>query len=168
MKTEINSFAAAGTGAAARNASPVPKRGEILVPIDFSEPSVHALRYARVLATRKNAHVILLNVIEGSVSFRSLDVVGQQRARWEQRASRLRELAHRELGSQVAARIEVREGKPFVEITRVAGQCHAELIVVGRHDHHGLRRWVQGHTASRLSKTAPCPVLLLKAGHHLN
>jgi len=163
-----DSFAAAVTEAVARRESPAPQQKEILVPIDLSEPSLTALRCARALAAGKKAHVILLNVVEEPGSFRTLDAVGQQRARYARRAGRLQELADRELGAQIAARVEVREGNPSVEIARLASQRQVDLIVVGRHEHHGLWHWLQGHTASKLSKNAPCPVLLLQAGQHLN
>src|ERR1035437_3521678 len=156
-----NSFAAAVTEAVARRESPAPKQKEILVPIDFSESSVTALQCARALATGGKTQVILLNVVEEAGSFRSLDVVGQQRACHAQRAERVQELADRELGSQVAARIEVREGRPSAEIVRLASERRVDLIVLGRHEHHGLRHWLQGHTANQLSKKAPCSVLLL-------
>ena len=148
--------------------SPASKQEEILVPIDFSESSVTALRHARALAEGGRTQVTLLNVVEAPGSFRKSDVVRQQRAFYTQRAERLQELADRELGSQVAARIEVREGRPSVEIVRLASQRQVELIVLGRHQHHGLRHWLQGHTASQLSEKARCPVLLLQAGYHLN
>jgi len=168
METNECSLAVASNEAAARREWPLPKQREILVPIDFSEPSVTALRHARTLADGQKAHVILLNVVEEPGSFRTMDAVGQRRVRFEQRAERLQALADRELGPKVATRIEVREGKPATEITRLASRRHVDLIVVGQHSHRGLWRWVQGHTASKLSKTAPCPVLLLKGGHRLN
>jgi universal stress protein A len=148
--------------------SPTSKQEEILVPIDFLESSVTALRHARALAAGGRTRVILLNVVEAPGSFRKSDVVRRQRAFYTQRAERLQELADRELGSQVAARIEVREGKPSVEILRLASQRRVDLIVVGRHERHGPRRWLRAHTATQLSKKAPCPVLLLQAAHHLN
>jgi universal stress protein A len=166
--TDERSSSAAVAEATTRREPSDPKRKEILVPIDFSEASVNALRYARALAAGQRAHVTLLNVVEEPGSFRTLDAVGQRRACHEQRAGRLQELADHELGSRVAARIAVREGNPCAEIARLASQCHVDLIVVGRHEHHGLWQWMHGHTASRLSKKAPCPVLLLKACHHLN
>ena len=148
--------------------SPASKQEEILVPIDFSESSVTALRHARALAEEGRTQVILLNVVEAPGSFRKSDVLRQQRAFYTQRAERLQELADRELGSQVASRIEVREGKPTVEILRLASQRRVDLIVVGRHERHGPRRWLRAHTATQLSKKATCPVLLLQAAHHLN
>ena len=112
--------------------------------------------------------MILLHVIEQPGSFRTSSVLGQQRNCRAERAERLRQLAEHELGSLVATRIEVREGKPSAEIVRLAGQHQVALIVMGRHQHHGLRHWLRGHTASQLSKKAPCPVLLLQVGHRLN
>jgi len=146
---------------ATRKESPSEKRKEILVPIDFSSASVSALRHTRKLAAGEKAHVILLNVVEERGSFRTLDVVGRQRVRCAQRAGRLQELANRELGPEIAADIEVREGKPSVEIARLAGRRHVDLIVVGLHRHHGLWEWAHGHTASKLLKKARCPVLML-------
>ena len=168
MKQCKYSFATAVTEVVVQRESTTPKQKEILVPIDFSKPSLTALRCARALAAGGKAHVILLNVVEEPGSCRTLDVVGQRRARYEQRAGRLQELADRELGAQIAARIEVREGNPCVEIARLASQRHVDLIVLGRHEHDGLRQWLHGHTANKLSQKAPCPVLLLKADQHLN
>lgn len=161
-------LAAAANKAVSRQQSPLPKQTEILVPIDFSEPSMNALRYARAMAVAEKAHVILLNVIEETNSFRILDAVRQRRACYRQRAERLREIAGRELGSRLATGIEVREGRPSVEIARLATQRKVDLIVVGPHQHHGLGQWLQGRTASKLSSAAPCPVLLVKTGHHLS
>ncbi len=134
------------------------------MPIDFSEPSVNALRHARELASATKAHLTLLNVVEEHSSFRTLDAAGQRRGRVIERTERLQDLAARELGSKAVADIEVREGSPATEIARLAGQRHADLIVVGGHQHHGIWGWAHGHTAARLSRNAPCPVLVLKAG----
>jgi nucleotide-binding universal stress UspA family protein len=157
------SFETTVTEAGSRKESSSRKQKEILVPIDFSEPSVRALRHARGLAQEEKAHLLLLNVVEEPGSFRTLNAVAQRRARYQERTGRLRDLARQELGSQSGARIEVREGNPVAEIARVASQRHVDLIVLGRHEHHGVWHWVKGHTASKLSEKAPCPVLLLGA-----
>jgi len=168
MEKYIYSSAAAVSGSAVSGQSLAPKQKEILVPIDFSESSVTALRCARALAEGGKTQVILLNVVEAPGTSRILDTVGQPNASRTQRAERLQALADRELGSQVAARIEVCQGTPSEEIVRLASKRRVDLIVVGRHEHHGLWHWLRGHTASQLSKNAPCPVLLLQAGDHLN
>jgi universal stress protein A len=165
MKISKLSFAAVVTEAVTPKELARPKQQNILVPIDLCDPSINALRQARELAVANKAQVILLNVVEEPRSFRTLDAVGQRRACFDNRAVRLQELADHELGSQVITHIEVREGDPSVEIARLASKRQVDLILVGRHQHHGLWRWVRGHTASRLSKRAPCPVLLLQPDH---
>lgn len=61
--------AAALTKTAAPKESPASRQEEILVPIDFSESSVTALRHARALAQEGGTQVILLNVVEAPGSF---------------------------------------------------------------------------------------------------
>ncbi|MGA2786074.1 MAG: universal stress protein [Verrucomicrobiota bacterium] len=139
---------------------------EILVPIDFSEYSVNALRHAAGLAAKDQAHLTLLNVVDEPVSFRSLDLPRQQRGRRQEHAQQLQELARRELGPNLAAGIVICDGNPSREITRVAARQHADLIVLGRHERHGLRRWFHGHTASRIIHNASCPVMVLNDNGH--
>lgn len=159
---ECNKSAGASETKQSVQQAPLPSRKkEILVPIDFSRASIQALRRARDMALREKAELILLNVIEEPKSFHTLDVVGQHRARYEQHAGQLHELAHRELEAAIPSRIEVREGNPGEEIVRLASRFQVNLIVLGRHAHHGFWHWGHNHTASKLSKESPCPVLLL-------
>ena len=139
---------------------------EILVPIDFPESSVNTLRHAAGLAAKDQAHLTLLNVVEEPVSFRALDLPRQQRGRRQEHARQLQELARRELGPGMADGIVICDGNPSREITRVAARQHADLIVLGLHERHGLRRWFHGHTASRIAHNASCPVMVLNNNGH--
>jgi nucleotide-binding universal stress UspA family protein len=134
---------------------------EILVPIDFSASSIAALRHATTLAAGGKARLTLVNVIEGADSFRRLDTHAHHCRLLEEPERRLKQLARREIGSGIAVSVVIRQGRPSRVITRLATQHHADLIVVGRHQHHGLRKWLNGHTASRVANRAPCPVLVL-------
>jgi nucleotide-binding universal stress UspA family protein len=134
------------------------------VPFDFSQPSVKALRHAAEVAASNQANLTVVNVIEEPVSFRTLDQVGQQHDRQQKRCEQLRQIARREIGSDVPARLVICEGNPSEEITRLAGEQNADLIVVGGHEHRGLRRWFHKHTAKKVVATARCPVVVLGAG----
>jgi nucleotide-binding universal stress UspA family protein len=134
---------------------------EILVPIDFSQSSVNALRHAAALAAKTKAHLTLLNVMDEPVSFRALDLAAQEYQRQHDHARQLQQLADRELAPTIAANLLVRTGNPSHEISLVAAQRHSDLIVMGRHEHHGLRRWFHGHTVRRVADNAPCPVMVL-------
>ncbi|HTI68945.1 MAG TPA: universal stress protein [Candidatus Limnocylindria bacterium] len=134
---------------------------EFLVPIDFSAASIQALRLAVGLAEKENAHLILLNVVEEVPSFRNLDAAAQQREWHQQHAARLLEIAGRECGERLKVQTLVRDGNPIHEIERAAAEQHADLIVVGQHRRHGLRRFFHGHTANGVTSRAKCPVVVL-------
>jgi nucleotide-binding universal stress UspA family protein len=163
MKT--NKFPAPQTIASSTTQNP-PAGGpkEILVPIDFSEASIKALRHAAELAAREHAQLTLLNVVEESPTFRTLDQPAQERRQHQEHEAQLQQLAWRELALETHAQLVVRDGIPSEEITRVAARRHAGLIVLGLHRSHGLRRWLHGHTANRVMRHAQCPVLMLGDG----
>jgi nucleotide-binding universal stress UspA family protein len=72
-------------------------------------------------------------------------------------------LAKKLSGKTVAVRSFVRSGKPFNEITALAGERGADLIVIATHGHTGLKRVWLGSTAERVVRHAPCPVLTVPA-----
>ncbi len=53
-------------------------------------------------------------------------------------------------------------GKPSEEILRVAREVGADLIVLGTHPHHPLRRRLLGATADKVVDHAECAVLIVK------
>ncbi len=53
-------------------------------------------------------------------------------------------------------------GKPSEEILRVAREVEADLIVLGTHPHHPLRRRLLGATADKVVDHADCAVLSVK------
>jgi nucleotide-binding universal stress UspA family protein len=113
------------------------------------------------MAAGQNVELTLLNVIEEPLSFRTLDRVGQQIARKNERLALLERLAREEAAAGVSTKTLVCDGSPATEITRIAARNLHDMIIVGRHQHHGIGRWLHGHTASRLARQAPCPVMVL-------
>ena len=148
-------------GSTEQTATLAASRPQFLVPIDFSEPSLKALRHAQHLAAREEAGITLLNVIEEPQSFRTLNFVGRLRQTKNERLARLQTLARQEIGSNIPVKAVVRDGSPAEEITRVASTSRSDMIILGRHERHGLHRWFHGHTATRLVSRAPCPVMFL-------
>src|SRR5690242_17477582 len=98
---------------------------KILVPVDFSDFSKKALRYAKPFAELFGAEVILLHIIEPVVTPESYYFVppGLEEAN-VRRTERLREkllaLRHEEIGETVPGDTVVRFGTPFNEIVKVA------------------------------------------------
>ena len=54
-------------------------------------------------------------------------------------------------------------GETAAEIIKVAISWSAELIVIGSHGRHGFDRLILGSIAESVTRSAPCPVLVIKA-----
>jgi nucleotide-binding universal stress UspA family protein len=144
------------------NGRPKAAWSKILVPTDFSPPSLEALRYARELARERNARLILLHVVEPFHPDWRMDTTTLQRAARDQARHRLDELVSRELpGASAVA--EVRAGHPVEQINAVAGKHRADVIVIATHGRTGLQHALLGSVAERVVRHAPCPVLVLRA-----
>ena len=137
------------------------KHCRLLVPIDFSEASVNALRYAGQLAGNKDAELTLLHVIDEPLSFRTLDFVGQQNARRRARLAQLDGLAHQVIEPGTPVKTVVCEGSPAEQISRVAAKDRSDVIIVGRHESRRFAHWLRLHTSAALANSAPCQVLVL-------
>lgn len=138
---------------------------EILVPMDFSEGSEKALKYARKLAGQFGSSVTLLHVIQPMVYpaelgypptvVDTLDV--SVRERIEER------LATMAAGTEpMTVRTLVRTGQPYHEITTAAKELDADLIIISTHGWTGLKHVLMGSTAERVVRHAPCPVLTVR------
>jgi nucleotide-binding universal stress UspA family protein len=143
------------------------RRKKILVPVDFSPCSEHALQYARAFAGEFNARLILLHVVEAFpidylVGFES----SRQSSDWliEQSRKRLKRLA-RKLTATGAITGEpiVNFGKPFQEIVQVAKDRGADFIIIATHGYTGLKHIQLGSTTERVVRHASCPVLVVRA-----
>jgi nucleotide-binding universal stress UspA family protein len=56
----------------------------------------------------------------------------------------------------------VREGKPFVELIRLARAESVDLIIIPTHGRKGIPHLLIGSTAERVASKASCPVLVLR------
>jgi nucleotide-binding universal stress UspA family protein len=143
---------------------PITELKTMLVPIDFSDCSKHALKYAVAFAKQFNAEITLLAVVQDThTSFEYgvaefVDLQDQRRKRYEQE---LTKLADQQLG-KIKHQILVTTGKPFEEIVRTAQESDQDLIVISTHGHRGLTRVEIGSTAERVIRYATCPVLVVR------
>jgi len=138
----------------------------ILVPIDFSEGSVAALDYAVGLASKLDAKIHLLNVVGVQalgaeygmpVAAAAVELIcdtGQQ-------ALAKLIAANKHVASFAPPMLEV--GDPRTMIEAVAKKLGVDLVVMGTHGRHGLKRLLLGSVAEMVVRTAPCPVLLVRA-----
>jgi nucleotide-binding universal stress UspA family protein len=140
----------------------------ILVPVDFSECSEKALRYAMPLAEQNKAAITLLHVTPGCVTggFSAVDYVqlrGEMRASAERQLSAL--AAQRE-NDNVKVQFCTAEGDPAAEIIAAAKKLPADLIVISTHGRTGLTHALLGSVAEHVVRRAPCPVLVVREREH--
>lgn len=137
----------------------------ILVPLDFSANSNHALDYAHELARKFDAALHLVHVCEvPSMITASMDAYAIAYTDWSQR---LGEEAERQLneikrGLDVKVSTEVLFGSPASAIVEDAVTNNADLIVMGTHGHGAVMHVLMGNVAERVVRMAPCPVMTVR------
>jgi universal stress protein A len=137
----------------------------ILVPIDFSEGSLEALRRAMALAGGLGASVVLLHALDPLSSAGRMDSPRLRRLKDEVRRDserRLAALAKDQSPWGVPVQHFVEPGSPSSVITDFAVTCHADLIVLGSLGHTGLDRLLLGSVAERVVRYAKCSVLVVR------
>ncbi len=139
----------------------------VLVPIDFSDYSKNALKYAAEFAKHFKAKMFLIYVIEpiiypadfsmGQVAIPSTDIDITKRAEEE-----LQNLVKSTIDPSVQVETIIKTGKPFVEINDTATEKDVDLIIIATHGHTGVEHLLFGSTAEKVVRKAPCPVLTLR------
>jgi nucleotide-binding universal stress UspA family protein len=140
---------------------------KVLVPIDFSDYSKSALKYAVNFAKSFNAEIILIYVVEpviyppdfsmGQIAMPSITTEWDDRAKDE-----LAKLAKNEISGVNSVKTVIKTGKPFVEIIETAKEEDVDLIIIATHGHSGVEHILFGSTAEKVVRKAPCPVLTLR------
>ena len=136
----------------------------ILVPCDFSKPSINAFRFALDMATRTKGSIELLHVIE-------LPVVNDTALNFEE--ALLKELETKANTSFVKMTEKYRtEGVRVTSTVEFGGVCQTTLdhihansidtVVMGSHGASGLREYFIGSNAERIVRRSPVPVLIVK------
>jgi universal stress protein A len=137
----------------------------IVVPIDFSPPSMTALRYATRLAEQFGSVIRLVHIVEPAPFLNDLPNVALVRTDQEiakEAKLKLQAIAQDEIEELVPVYPEVRIGKAYNEIVAAAKVSGADLIVIATHGYTGLKHALLGSTAERVVRHARCPVLVVR------
>jgi nucleotide-binding universal stress UspA family protein len=134
----------------------------ILVPLDFSRASMHALKYVIPLAKEFEATIHLVHVqpadelttIENAAGLMltCADAIALMQDRLSE--------ALRNEGRFWPDNCHVVTGRPFEEICKLARQIKADLVVLPTRGLGRLKHVLLGSTAERVVRSAPCPVLI--------
>jgi nucleotide-binding universal stress UspA family protein len=144
----------------------MPGRLRLLAPVDFSECSLAAVRYAAGVAHQVGAQLALLHIVEPAQGGWLIEKKPAQRAAaglQQQAARQLAELARSGPLADLTVQRLVRVGKPAEVITHLAGLLNADAIVISTHGHTGFRRALLGSVTEKIVRHARCPVLVVRA-----
>ena len=147
-------------------------RFEILVPSDFSDASLNALRFALEIGRFGHACIHLLHVVDEPLSPPTWhgyvppqmveDYVASRRAN-------VKKKLHDQLGqagdrsAEVGVHVHVVEGQPDEAILQAIDDLNINLVVMGTAARSGVARVVLGNTTERLISHMRCSLIAVKS-----
>lgn len=135
---------------------------QIIVAIDFSKCSLHALEYAINMANRIKANILMVWV-DNTKSDESVYTDLTTGSRKEITIS-FDEIIAKYGPTLKDGEItyKIRKGKPHIEIANQAKYIDAMMVVAGTHGVTGFEEFWIGSNAYRIVTYAPCPVITIR------
>lgn len=139
----------------------------ILVPLDMSEMSLKALRYAAPFARQFSAKLTLVHVVELVAYTPEMPypppLPPHQTAEVKKE---LKKICEANVPSDIETQLVVRHDFAPDAIVDVARKTKADLIIVSTHGRTGLKHVFLGSVAEKIVRHAPCPVLVVREKEH--
>jgi nucleotide-binding universal stress UspA family protein len=142
----------------------------ILCPVDFSDSSLHALKYAISMAQEADGQLTVLHVVahdfesEPDITYDpGMSLGAFLKTREEALRERLQEAT---AGATDFCSVEplMIHGKPWREVLRIAAERQSDLIVMGVQGRGAADLLFFGSTTQHVVREASCPVLTLRRG----
>ena len=149
---------------------------KILCPTDFSEPALEALKVASELAQHFSAVLLVVNIVppipvptrpiagatlaEPGLS-PAFDVTSYLMELTNAAKEELQTLVNNHIPQGISVQLSLSSGQPDLEITKIAKEEKADLIVIATHGQRGWRRFLFGSVAEKVVRLAEGPVLVV-------
>jgi nucleotide-binding universal stress UspA family protein len=135
---------------------------QIVVAIDFSKTSLHALKYTIFLANQMKTNVMMVWV-DNQTSAESVFTENAAELRDEAKLNFEEILEqHKPLLKWGELTYKIRRGKVYTEISQIARQSEASLVITGTHGVTGFEEFWIGSNAYRIVINSPCPVITVR------
>jgi len=140
------------------------RKNIILIPVDFSEESLVAIDYAKLIAPMFRAKIHMLHVLEGKnpilkfVSDKDKPVIEKKIA---EKLENIVDTLTFDAPVEVSYSIE--KGNLIDSILKKRKDIDAKLIVVGTTGSKDIRKKIIGSNALRIIREAECPVISIKS-----
>jgi len=138
----------------------------ILCPVDFSDPSRHALKNAILLSKQFMASLRILGVVEpiSSNSPRVKVDWGKENAYWLKRREKEMEEFVKEFDlKEVNYKIDIQTGTIHEKILHIIKEHNHDLLIMGTTGRSGLIRVLMGSIAEKVTRETPCSFITVKS-----
>ena len=142
----------------------------ILVPVDGSPTSAKGMKAAIKLARESRGKLVLLHVVEEYSAFVAPEIgtsigpiLDSMRVAGQRTLSRLARSATKAGAKPQAVLAENFGSRVSATIVQHAKRLRADLIVMGTHGRHGVKRALLGSDAELVVRNSTVPVLLVPA-----
>ncbi|RAJ27866.1 nucleotide-binding universal stress UspA family protein [Gelidibacter algens] len=138
---------------------------KIIVPIDFSKYSEYALEAAAILAKQNNAEILALHMLEMSDALLTATDDGQKpKALFFLKLAeqKFEEFLNKDYLEGLKITPIVKHFKVFSEVSEVAEEHNADLIIMGSHGVSGFTEVFVGSNTEKVVRHSKIPVLVIK------
>jgi nucleotide-binding universal stress UspA family protein len=143
---------------------------KILVPIDGSEYSINAAKYAAKIAKDENADLFCIHVITPRIPYGYATSAASTTDQYHEDINnmveswfeKVRDIANNEGISAVKTETFIDVKSVIGSIIDYASRKDIDLIVIGTKGRTGLKRFLMGSVANGVVQHAHCPVLLVR------
>ncbi len=134
----------------------------VLIPVDFSPPSMLAVNYGVSLARKFRAKLTLMHVVESPSALAhpfASEVARIEKDHREQATRMLSALLAPEDQDDLDLRIVIKSGDIKEEIASVIAEQHADIAVMGTHGRGLFGRWFVGSITQGILRKVSIPIL---------
>jgi nucleotide-binding universal stress UspA family protein len=150
------------------------KLENILVPVDFSQPAIKALRYGMSLATQFRARLVLAHVVPSLAMFDyglPERIQELEKLAFEDARKSLDQCIPQEYRNLVNIHPVIKGGDVREELLRIIHDEKIDLVVMGSHGRRNIERFFLGSTTEHMLRKVPVPILTVSRiipGHEIH
>ncbi len=140
---------------------------KILIPVDFSDTSLLAIKHAAYIAQKSHGHLYLLHVVNSHFMAQNMfmPVVNLDQSGIESKASQKLEQLAESMRTDFNVNIDIiiRTGSPSTEVVKVAKEIAASLIIMGTHGYSPIQEIMIGSVALKVITRSPAPTMVMRS-----
>ncbi len=139
---------------------------KIAVPVDFTDVAPFVAKYAKGLAQKLDAEIVLIYILEDLSAYEGLYVDAKTLTELEGKLiegarNSMEEFVKEHFADYAKVKTHIEKGDVVEGIIEAAKKEGADLIIIGTHGRKGLDKILFGSVAEGVIKNSPIPVLSL-------